>query len=42
MGVGAKPSEKVAVLFRKYLDKFEKQAAAAAAAPAAPEAPPTT
>ena len=34
MGVGARPSEKVAVLFRKYLRKFEEQAAAAAAAPA--------
>ncbi len=36
MGVGALPSEKVAVLFRKYLSKFEQQAAAPAEA-----APPT-
>ncbi len=35
MGVGAQPSEKVAVLIRKYLAKFEQQAAAAAAAGAA-------
>jgi small subunit ribosomal protein S16 len=27
MGVGAKPSEKVAVLFKKYMGKFEEQAA---------------
>ena len=39
MGVGALPSEKVGVLFRKYLKKFEEQQAQAAAAPAA-EAPP--
>jgi small subunit ribosomal protein S16 len=39
MGVGALPSEKVAVLLRKYLKKFEEQQAQAAAAPA-PEAPP--
>jgi small subunit ribosomal protein S16 len=31
MGVGAKPSERVAVLFKKYLPKFEQQAAQAAA-----------
>ena len=37
MGVGAKPSEKVAVLFKKYMAKFEQQAAEAAA-PAAPPA----
>ena len=36
MGVGALPSEKVSVLFRKYLAKFEQQAAAPAEA-----APPT-
>ena len=29
MSVGALPSEKVAVLFKKYLAKFEQQAAAA-------------
>jgi small subunit ribosomal protein S16 len=40
MGVGALPSEKVSVLLRKYMAKFE-QAAAAPAAPA-PEAPPAT
>ena len=38
MGVGALPSEKVAVLLKKYLKKFEEQQAQAAAAPAA-EAP---
>jgi small subunit ribosomal protein S16 len=44
MGVGAKPSENVAVLLKKYMGKFEQAeaeaavaAAAAAAAPAAPE-----
>src|SRR5438552_3232571 len=38
MGVGAKPSEKVAVLFRKYMAKFEQQATEPAAVPApAPE-----
>ena len=31
--VGALPSEKCAVLFKKYLKKFEQQAAEAAAAP---------
>jgi small subunit ribosomal protein S16 len=41
MGVGAKPSENVAVLFKKYLKKIkEQQAAAAAAATAPPEAAP--
>ena len=39
MGVGAQPSEKVGVLLRKYMKKFEEQQAQAAAAPA-PEAPP--
>src|SRR5215471_10164393 len=37
MSVGAKPSEKVAVLLKKYMGKWEQleaQAAAAAAAPA--------
>ena len=33
MGVGALPSEKVGVLLRKYLAKFEQQAEAAAPAP---------
>lgn len=32
MSVGALPSEKVAVLFKKYLAKFEQQAAAPATA----------
>ena len=32
MSVGALPSEKCAVLFKKYLAKFEQQAAAAPAA----------
>jgi small subunit ribosomal protein S16 len=39
MGVGAKPSERVAVLLQKYLARFEQ--AAAAPATAAPP-PPTT
>jgi small subunit ribosomal protein S16 len=38
VSVGALPSEKVAVLLRKYMAKIEQQAAAAAAAPT-PEAP---
>jgi small subunit ribosomal protein S16 len=38
LSVGAQPSEKVAVLIRKYLAKFEQQAAQPAA-PAAPQAP---
>ena len=37
VSVGAKPSEKVAVLLRKYMAKFEQQALEAAATPA-PEA----
>src|SRR5262245_8555539 len=43
MSVGAKPSEKVTVLIKKYLSKFEQQEAAAAApAPVATtEAAPT-
>jgi small subunit ribosomal protein S16 len=36
MGVGAKPSENVEVLLKKYMAKFEKQAAEAAAQAAAP------
>jgi len=36
MSVGALPSEKVAVLLKKYLAKAEQAAAAPAAAPAAP------
>ncbi len=35
MGVGAKPSEKVAVLFKKYMKKIEEQAAAPAETPTA-------
>jgi len=35
LSVGAKPSEKVAILFKKYMAKFEQQGAAAAPAPAA-------
>ena len=34
MGVGALPSEKCAVLFKKYMTKIERETAAAAAAPA--------
>ena len=41
MSVGAKPSENVAIFIKKYLAKFEEQAAqakaAAAAAPAEPQ-----
>jgi small subunit ribosomal protein S16 len=33
MSVGAKPSEKVAVLLKKYMDKIEQEAATEAAAP---------
>jgi small subunit ribosomal protein S16 len=33
LSVGALPSEKCAVLFKKYMAKFEQQAAQAAAAP---------
>ena len=40
LGVGAQPSEKVAVLIRKYLAKFEQQQAEQAAAPPAPAAEP--
>ncbi len=34
MGVGAKPSENVAILLKKYMAKFEQAAAAPAPAPA--------
>jgi small subunit ribosomal protein S16 len=37
LGVGAKPSERVETLFKKYMGKFEQQAAA----PAAPVPMPT-
>jgi small subunit ribosomal protein S16 len=41
LSVGALPSEKVAVFFKKYMAKFEqKQAAATAPPPAAAPAPP--
>jgi small subunit ribosomal protein S16 len=40
LSVGAKPSENVAVFIKKYLAKFEEQAAAAPAPAPAPEAPP--
>jgi small subunit ribosomal protein S16 len=40
LGVGALPSERVETLFKKYLAKFEKQAAEAAAAPPAATAAP--
>jgi len=36
MSVGAQPSEKVAVLLKKYLAKFEQLALAPAPVPAAP------
>jgi small subunit ribosomal protein S16 len=38
MGVGAKPSEKVSVLLRKYMEKFDQEAGAAKTQPAAPPA----
>jgi small subunit ribosomal protein S16 len=38
LGVGAKPSERVAVLFKKYMAKFEQQATAAPAAETTPVA----
>ncbi|HJT76622.1 MAG TPA: 30S ribosomal protein S16 [Gemmataceae bacterium] len=40
MGVGALPSEKVGVLLRKYMAKFEQQQAEAQAAAVAPEGTP--
>jgi small subunit ribosomal protein S16 len=39
LSVGAQPSEKVAVFFKKYMKKFEEEQAAAAAAATAPPAP---
>jgi small subunit ribosomal protein S16 len=42
LSVGAKPSEKVEILFKKYLGKFEQQGAAAPPAPAAEAAAPST
>jgi small subunit ribosomal protein S16 len=41
MSVGAQPSENVAVFLRKYMKKFEEQAAGAAAAAPAPEGTPS-
>src|SRR5437879_8731031 len=41
MSVGAKPSENVEVLLKKYMAKFEQQAAEAAAAAQAAAAPTT-
>src|SRR5438046_10646370 len=40
MGVGALPSERVSVLLKKYMAKFEQQAAAPAAAPTEPASSP--
>src|SRR5262249_46136822 len=40
MSVGAQPSEKVAVLLKKYLAKFEQQAAAPAPMPVPAAVPP--
>lgn len=39
MSVGALPSEKVAVLLKKYMEKFEQQAATAASGPSVAPAP---
>jgi small subunit ribosomal protein S16 len=39
LGVGALPTEKVGVLLKKYLDKFEKLEAEGGAAPASTEQP---
>jgi small subunit ribosomal protein S16 len=43
LGVGAKPSEKLTVLFKKYMEKFEKLEAEAqtAAPPVTPSQQPT-
>jgi small subunit ribosomal protein S16 len=41
LSVGAKPSEKVEILFKKYMARFEQQGAAAPATPAAEAAAPT-
>lgn len=40
-GVGAQPSENVAVLLKKYRKKMQKQAAAASETPPTPPAPTT-
>ena len=36
LGVGAKPSDNVAILFKKYMTKWEEKEAQAAAPPPAP------
>jgi small subunit ribosomal protein S16 len=41
LSVGAKPSERVEMLFKKYMAKFEQQGAAAPAAPAEAAAAPS-
>ena len=41
LSVGAKPSEKVEILFKKYMAKFEQQGAAVAPAAAAKTAAPS-
>jgi small subunit ribosomal protein S16 len=41
LGVGAKPSERVAIFFKKYMAKFEEQEAAAASGQAAPPVAPS-
>src|SRR5713101_5752675 len=41
LSVGALPSEKVAVLFKKYMKKWEEKQAEAAAPPPAPAQEPT-
>src|SRR6266567_534101 len=42
LGVGAKPSERVAMLFKKYLAKLEQQGVAAPPAPVEEAAAPKT
>ena len=41
LSVGARPSEKVEILFKKYMAKFEQQGAAGGPAPAATTAAPS-
>ena len=41
LGVGAKPSEKLTVLFKKYMEKFEKLEAEAKSQAAAPPVAPS-
>ena len=40
LGVGAKPSERVEMLFKKYMKKFEQEGTASSPAPAAKAAAP--